>query len=344
MAEVYENYTAIQMHNGSAADLTKEENLNVVTLKRSSLGELGPDEVKVRVYAFALNPADTKLNQFSPQMSLEYVPCSDAAGAIIEVGGDVKNFEVGDSVFLNTQIGSDRYGTAAEIIIAKAAHVAHRAESIKLVEAAGLPLVAVTALDAVNTLGDLAEGSTVYINGASGGVGTLAVQIAANVKKYKVFGICSGKNAEMVKGLGATDIINYKETNFVEYAEGGKIDGFIDCVGYKETWTKACEILKDGAQFVTIAGDDPVFELGLGMDEVFARSQADDNNYTFCFYNTTSDKLAKISSYVKNGLLKPMIHAVYSHTQIREAFKDLKTQRATGKIVVTFDQNGGGKQ
>merc|ERR1719493_60513 len=121
------------------------------------------------------------------------------------------------------------------MIVVQSSEVAKRGE-IGAVEAAGLPLVAVTAMDAINDLGQLEEGSVIMINGASGGVGTMAVQIAANVKKYHVIGICSGKNVDMVKELGAAETINYREQNFSEY--DGKIDGFLDLaaetINYRE--------------------------------------------------------------------------------------------------------------
>jgi len=329
MADAETKYQSVRIMNASGAIFDEEgENVKFVDVGAEEVGE---GQVRVKVEAFAINPVDLKICEVLPDHAKEYVPCSDASGTIDAIGEGVDGFEVGDKVFLNTNLGT---GTAAGMIVVKSSEVAKRGD-IGAVEAAGLPLVAVTAMDAINDLGQLEEGSVIMINGASGGVGTMAVQIAANVKKYHVIGICSGKNIDMVKELGAAETINYREQNFTEY--DGKIDGFLDlAVGYSN-YENALSILKDNARFVTICEDNST---GEGVKATMERSADPSNQYTFTFYNSSTEKLDAIRGWVEDGALKPKVHATFPVAKIMDAFKQQKTKRATGKIVVTFADGG----
>jgi len=329
MADAETKYQSVRIMNASGAIFDEEgENVKFVDVGAEEVGE---GQVRVKVEAFAINPVDLKICEVLPDHPKEYVPCSDASGTIDAIGEGVDGFEIGDKVFLNTNLG---IGTAAGMIVVKSSEVAKRGD-IGAVEAAGLPLVAVTAMDAINDLGQLEEGSVIMINGASGGVGTMAVQIAANVKKYHVIGICSGKNIDMVKELGAAETINYREQNFTEY--DGKIDGFLDlAVGYSN-YENALSILKDNARFVTICEDNST---GEGVKATMERSADPSNQYTFTFYTSSTEKLDAIRGWVEDGALKPKVHATFPVANIMDAFQEQKTKRATGKIVVTFADGG----
>eukprot|EP00493_Phyllostaurus_siculus_P025735 UN26080 len=117
------------------------------------------------------------------------------------------------------------------------------------------------------------------VNGASGGVGTIVTQICANVFGYHTIAICSGMNEDLVRMLGAREVINYKEQDFAEY--GGKVQGFIDLVGGKSVWDKAQNLLDEGAFFSTIVGDDPTFK---DNSTTMARNNDQGNSYKFVFY------------------------------------------------------------
>jgi len=317
---------AVKIMNGSGAIFGDEESVKIMDVP---VEECSEGKVKVQVQAFATNPVDLKINAILPEYPKEHIPCSDAAGVIVEVGSGVDNLQVGDQVFLNTNI---TVGTASEMIVVDSGVVARRGDMTSI-QAAGLPLVTVTAMDAINALGDLEEGSLIMINGASGGVGTMAVQIAVNVKGYRVIGICSGRNVDMVKDLGAEEVINYRESNFADY--DGKIDGFIE-LATGGTYEAAKQILKDNAPYVTIAvaGEEDLKQsMELSNDET--------TPFTFVFYKTTAEKLDQIAAWVAEKKLKPMTHATYTMEQIMEAFKEQKTNRATGKIVVTTSMHEG---
>jgi len=324
-----DTYRAVMWMNGTGGECNKE-NLCIQELKKSDLGALGDDEVLIRVSAFALNPVDYKMNQLFPDYPKKHITGSDAAGTIIKVGANVSDFKEGDAVFMNSQL---QYGTAAELVKASVNVIGkYDAESMSFATAAALPLVTITAMDAVNALGELHE-ATVMINGASGGVGTMAVQICKNVKGYKVIGICSGTNIDMVKFLGADACINYKEQDFAECEE--KLDGFLDLVGGKHVWDKAGPLLEEDKRFVTIAGDDPTFASEDGKKSTAARAE-ELEKYVFVFYSTTREKLEQIAWWVKEGKVKARIDTVYKAKEIVAAMTALKSHRATGKIVLTW--------
>jgi len=329
MAETKTNQFQVMVMNGTKVDLTDPKNLSLEPLEHP--GECEAEEVLIQVHAFAFNPVDYKINTLMPNHPTKYICCSDAAGVVTQVGSKVERLAVGDSVYTNTFL---KVGTAASMIkvpqnlVSK--YFGNGGGKIDYAEAAGVPLVAVTALDAVASLGDLEQGAKVIINGASGGVGLLAVQMCRN-KGYDVTGICSGKNADLVKSMGASEVINYREQDFGETET--KFDGFIDCVGGKSVWDKGQRILKQNGPFITIVGDDKMFEDSSPSVE---RTQDQTNAYQFIFYNPTSDKLDEIAKMISTGKLK-VRYQEHRLGQVHEAMKALKSKTRGGvKVVVSM--------
>lgn len=323
-----EEFKAVKILNGTSADLTDVANMAIVKMDPSSLGGFTDDDVLIKVDAFALNPVDYKMNALFPEWPTEHIICSDACGTVCSAGENA-SFQKGDKVMLNSNL---KFGVAAEYIVINKDLVAKTDDCMSIAEAAGLPLVSIIAFDAINALGDLKKGSRVMINGASGGTGTLVTQICSKVHGHHVIGICSGKNEDLVRGLGAAEVINYKEQDFAEYE--AKIDGFVDCVGGIQAWNKAQGILKEGAIYATIVGDDPTLA---DNSASFARTADPEVNYKFVFYASNGDKLAQIAQMVKDGKIKPQTHATYPATEIHEAMKELKSKRAVGKIVLQWN-------
>jgi len=320
-------FKAAKVLNGTYADLEDSKNLAIVEIDSKSLGTFTDDDVLIKVEAFALNPVDYKMNTLFAEYPTEHIIGSDACG-IVEAVGKNGGFEKGDKVICNTNL---KCGVGAEYIKVNKDLVAKIDAGMKSEDMSGLPLVSTTAYDAIQALGDLEAGAKVMINGASGGVGTMVTQMCANVFKYHTIAICSGKNTELVQMLGAQEVINYKEQDFAEY--DGKVQGFIDLVGGKMVWDKAKEILEENAMFSTIVGDDPTFK---DNSTTMARSNEENTNYKFVFYTSNGEKLAQIVQMVKDKSLKPRTHADYPARMIRDAMKELKSRRATGKIVVRW--------
>jgi len=320
-------FKAAKVLNGTNADLEDSKNLAIVEIDPKSLGTFTDDDVLIKVEAFALNPVDYKMNTLFAEYPTEHIICSDACG-IVEAVGKNAGFEKGDRVICNTNL---KYGVGAEYIKVNKDLIAKVDAGMNAEDMSGLPLVSTTAYDAVMALGDLEAGAKVMINGASGGVGTMVTQMCANVFQYHTIAICSGKNQNLVEMLGAREVINYKEQDFAEY--GGKVQGFIDLVGGKSVWDKAQNLLEEGAFFSTIVGDDPTFK---DNSTTFARSNDEQTNYKFVFYTSNGEKLAQIVQMVKDEKLKPWVHADYPARMIRDAMKEMKSRRATGKIVVRW--------
>jgi len=321
-------FKAAKILNGTNADLEDEANLAIVEVQPSTLGDFTDDDVLIKVEAFALNPVDYKMNTLFAEYPTEHIIASDACG-IVEAAGKNAKFAKGDKVICNTNV---KYGVGAEYIKVNKDLIAKIDAGMESVDMAGLPLVATTAYDAVKSLGELEQGSKVMVNGASGGVGTIITQMCAKVFGWHTIGVCSGKNEDLVRMLGAEEIINYREADFADYPD--KIHGFIDCVGGKEVWDKAQGMMMENATFSTIVGDDKTFK---DAATSAARSQSQDNCYNFVFYSSSGEKLAMIAEMVKNEQVKPWVHAEYPSKMIRDAMKELKSNRATGKIVLRWD-------
>jgi len=321
-----EPFKAAKVLNGTGADLTDAKNLAIVEVDPKTLGDFTDDDVLIKVEAFALNPVDYKMNDLFKEYPKEHIMCSDACG-IVEAAGKNADFSEGDKVICNSML---QVGVAAEYIVMNKDLVAKIDADMSATDMAGVPLVSTTAYDAVVALGELGEGAKVMVNGASGGVGTMVTQICSNVFGYHTIGICSGKNEELVKSLGAKETINYKEMNFADY--GGKIKGFVDCAGGKSVWDSAENMLTENGKFATIVGDDPT----LADNSVTVERSQNTPKYDFVFYKSNGKKLTQIAQMIKDGKVKPQVHATYPASKIHEAMKDLKSRRARGKIVLTW--------
>jgi len=320
--------------NGTTADLEDKANLALVDVDVQTF-EYAGESVLVKVEAFALNPVDYKMNTLFPEYPTEHVIASDACGTVQAVGPEAAEFAKGDKVFLNTNL---KLGVGAEYIVVQKEWIAKIDRDMDSVEMASLPLVATTAYDAIQALGELQEQSKVMVNGATGGVGSIVTQMLANVYGCDVIAICSGKNEELAKSFGAKEVINYKEMDFAEWVDqesgSNKISGFVDCVGGVNVWEKAKDLLVEGGMFATIVGDDPTFA---DNKSTFARS-ADEGepSYKFVFYSSNGEKLGQIAQMVKDGKVKPQVCKAYYAEKIRSAMAKLKSGRPAGKVVVKW--------
>jgi len=323
------DFKVAKILHGTNADLEDAKNLDIVQIPVHE--SQNKSDVLVKVEAFALNPVDYKMNTLFPEHPTEHIIASDACGIVQAVGEDAKEFAKGDKVFLNTNL---KAGVGAEYISVDKSLLAKADPDADSGAMAGLPLVATTAYDAIQALGELSEGQKVMVNGATGGVGSIVTQMCSKVYGCHVIAICSGKNEEYAKKLGASEVINYKEMNFADY--GDKIRGFVDCVGGKSVWESAQNLLQEDGMFSTIVGDDPTFA---NNASTFARNANEEvKNYNFVFYSSDGEKLAQIAKMVADGKVEPQVCATYPASEIRAAMKHLKTGRPTGKIIVKWEE------
>ncbi|HSF75807.1 MAG TPA: NAD(P)-dependent alcohol dehydrogenase, partial [Microcoleus sp.] len=190
------------------------------------------NELLVRVRASSVNPVDWKIRQGHLQLLTGYnfprIVGSDISGVVVEVGREVTQFQPGDEVytFLNPING----GACAEYAVVPESDAAIKPKNITHTEAAAVPIAGLTALQSLRDLGQIKAGNKVLINGASGGVGTFAVQVA-KAMNAEVTGVCSAKNIEFVKSLGADFVLDYAEIDFTQQSD--KYDIILDAVGTK---------------------------------------------------------------------------------------------------------------
>ena len=294
------------------------------------------DEVLVEVRAAAVNPLDWHYLRGEPYfMRLGAgigAPTDprmgvDFSGVVETVGKDVTKFKPGDAVF------GARGGAFGEYVVARESrNIALKPDNISFEQAAAVPIAAVTALQALRDKGQVKAGSKVLINGASGGVGTFAVQIA-KVLGAEVTGVCSGRNVELVKSLGADRVIDYTQTDFTEGTE--KYDVIIDNIG-NHPLSKLRRVLAEDGRDVIVGG--PSEEKWLGPLSLVMKagmySKVVEQEFLFFFAELTPEDLAYLSGLMREGKLTPVIDKTYPFSELPEAIRYVETGRARGKVVV----------
>ena len=307
---------------------------------------VGEHDVLVRVEAAGLNQLDEKIRLGEFKQILPYplplVLGNDMAGTVLEVGTKVTGFRPGDEVFARP--GKDRIGTFAERIAVAEADLAIRPASITMAEAGSLPLVALTAWQALVERGNVQPGQKVLIHAGAGGVGSIAVQLAKHLGAT-VAATASAANVEFVRGLGADTVIDYRNEDFEEILSG--YDLVLDSLG-GQNLEKSLRILRPGGMAVGIAGPpDPAFARDLGLNPLlrFAiaalsrilRSQARrlGVRYEFLFMHASGEQLRRIARLVDDGVLRPVVGRTSPFTQLPEALQALGNGGFRGKAVVT---------
>ncbi|MZR63101.1 NAD(P)-dependent alcohol dehydrogenase [Alcanivorax sp. DP30] len=302
-------------------------NTQLILTETDAPKRLGPDDVRVEVHAASVNPKDWKLNYHlamaaTPVATRRLPPIfgDDLAGVVIAKGSNVRHFEIGDEVY-----GMDmrlRTASLAEQTIISQHRVAKKPSTLSFNEAASLPLAALTALQGLRK-GGARAGKSVLIIGASGGVGTLAVQIAKQMKMH-VTGVCSTRNLDFVRELGADALIDYTQGDYRKTA--GEFDIVFDVTSYETPLTCKALLGKRG-HFISTGGQGasmfatPLYRvLGKKADTVVVES-----------YRQDLDTLADM---VEQGQLKPIIDSVYPLADSEAAYERNRSGRCRGKVVI----------
>ena len=283
--------------------------------------EPAEDEILVRVHAAAVNPADWKVRDGAGErfgLELPLILGGDIAGIVEEVGDSVTNFKKGDAVYGMTASGGFS-GGYAEYAVAKADAVALKPDSLSFEEAAALPVAALTAWQAMFDLADLRSGQRILITGASGGVGSMAVQLAKAKGAY-VVATASGRNENFVRDLGADEFIDYTAQKFEEAVTG--VDVVFDTVG-GDTLERAFQTLKKGG-FLVSSGATPSEEKAVEFGVKAA----------FVFCKPNAGQLAEINRLIEAGKLKIHIETVLPLAEVKKAHELSQTGRTRGKIVL----------
>jgi NADPH:quinone reductase-like Zn-dependent oxidoreductase len=297
-------------------------------------------DILIETKAAALNPIDYKLvsGGFHEMLPLD-LPVTigfDVSGVVVEKGSEVTNFEIGDKVY--TRVPQNQMGTVAEYVAVDSSVVSKKPENISFEEAASLPLIGLTAMQALQRVG-LKAGDNVLIHAGSGGVGSFAIQYAKAKGAY-VYTTTSTNNVAWVKAIGADRVIDYKKEDYKSIVS--ELDIVFDTLGGDYT-TEAFQVIKVGGKVTSISSilDEETAGImgieGYQMPEDFSKLITEKSaTYKFTWIQPNSEQLDEISSMVKEGKIKPIIDKVYAFGDGIEAYLYLATGRAKGKVIINL--------
>mmetsp|Transcript_14960 Transcript_14960/g.47170 ORF Transcript_14960/g.47170 Transcript_14960/m.47170 type:complete len:334 (-) Transcript_14960:58-1059(-) len=329
---------AIQHKNG---DPTSPDVLSVVD--DAAVPEPAADQVLVKVSCASVNPIDYKLvaGDF-PGKKAGPFGC-DVSGTVAKLGPGCDAFKVGDRVYADA---IKTPGSFAEYALVPAAALGRMPKNISFKEAAALPLAGLTALQAFQTHGKLKEGQKVAVLGGSGGVGSLAVQIAKALGAAHVY--ATGSAVDLIKGLGADTVINYKEQDVVAAMTGLELDIVFDTVGGYDNWVAGQAALKTGGIYLSIVGDGgSIASIMASMLWRNVKGVFGVLGPTYKVFLTSTDAPAvtadmrTLTELVESGALKPLVDArdfALTTAGVGDIVKASMTHRTKGKLVLTVSK------
>jgi NADPH:quinone reductase-like Zn-dependent oxidoreductase len=303
------------------------------------------DEVLVEVHATAVNLLDAKILKGEFKLILPYrtpfVLGHDVAGVVVRVGAGVRQFKPGDEVYARPD--DLRIGTFAEFVAVKESALAPKPGNVSMEEAASLPLVGLTAWQALVEMAQLKKGQKVFIQAGSGGVGTFAIQLAKHLGAF-VATTTSATNAALVQSLGADLVIDYKNEDFEKVLRG--YDVVLNSQDRK-TLEKSLQVLKPGGKLISISGPpDPAFADAIRAPWVVKqvvrmlsrgvrrKARRRDVDYAFLFMQANGSQLRQIAALVESGAIRPVLDRVFPFASSNEALAYMESGRAKGKVVI----------
>jgi NADPH:quinone reductase-like Zn-dependent oxidoreductase len=310
---------------------------DVLELREIDQPEVTDGEVLVRVRATSVNPADWYNLTGTPYIARiafgfpKPKPVRlglDFAGTVEAVGKKVTQFQPGDEVF-----GAKSAAFAEYLVVPEDRAVVSKPASLAFEEAAASPVAALTALQALRDHGNIQAGEKVLINGASGGVGTFAVQMA-KAFEAEVTGVCSTKNVEMVRSLGADHVVDYTTQDFTRSDQ--RYDLLLDIAGNR-SWSEYRRVLKPHAILVIVGGPKANRLIGPVSHIVKVRLAAVRSRQKLVNFvaRVTKPDLEVLRELLEAGKVKPVIDRTYSLGETAEALRYLGTGHARGKVVIT---------
>lgn len=307
--------------------------------------ELGKDDVLVQIHAAGVNPLDLKIRDGDFKMILPYrmplILGNDLAGVVVRVGSQVQQFKPGDEVYARPD--DDRIGAFAEFIAINQGSLAIKPKGLTMEEAASIPLVGLTAWQALVEKANLKKGQKVLIHAGSGGVGTLAIQLAKHLGAT-VATTTSTANVEWVKHLGADIVIDYRKDDFEKVLHD--YDVVLNSLG-TDTLEKSLRILKPGGKLISISGPpDTEFaknaglsgflKLVMGLLSYGIRKKAKRRgvSYSFLYMRASGEQLRKLTALIDSGVIRPVVDRVFPFESTPDALAYVETGRAKGKVIV----------
>jgi NADPH:quinone reductase-like Zn-dependent oxidoreductase len=307
--------------------------------------EINDHEILIRIHAAGVNPLDSKIRDGAFKTLLPYrlplILGHDMAGVVVAVGSGVRRFKVEDEVYARP--ADFRIGTFAEFVAVSEDDVALKPNNLTMEEAASIPLVALTAWQALVEIAHLKTGQKVLIHAGSGGVGTLAIQLAKHLGAT-VATTTSEANVDLVKSLGADIVIDYKKDDFEKRLSG--YDVVLNNLG-KDILEKSVAVLKPGGKLISISGPpDAQFAKANGsswfLQQVMRllsfgirrKAGREGVSYLFLFMRANGEQLSRITALIEAGIIRPVIDRVFPFEATNEALAYSETGRAKGKIAI----------
>jgi alcohol dehydrogenase len=314
------------------------------------MGEMADPEVRdndllVQVHAAGVNLLDAKIRDGEFKSILPYRPPfvlgHDVAGVVVRVGARVKRFKPGDEIFARP--ADYHIGSFAELIAVPEEDAALKPKNLTMEQAAAIPLVGLTAWQALVERGTLQKGEKAFIQAGSGGVGTFAIQLAKHLGAT-VATTTSTSNVDLVRGLGADVVVDYKREDFA--AKLGHYDLVLHSQDGK-VLNKSLRVLRPGGRLISISGPpDPAFAKQIGapwfvnvvMRLLSAgtrrRARRLNTTFSFLFMKANGDQLRSICALLEAGTIRPVVDKVFPFPSTNEAMAFVEGGRAKGKVVI----------
>ena len=276
-------------------------------------------KVLIKVRAASLNPLDWAMKRRRPGV--------DVAGEVVAVGARVTRFKPGDAVF-----GAGR-GAFAEYACASENALVLKPEQLTFEQAASVPIAGLTALQALRDIGRLQPGQRVLVNGAAGGVGTFAVQIAKALGA-EVTGVCSTRNVEMVRAAGADVVIDYTKEDFTR--SGRQYDMLLDNVGNRRL-SAMRRVMRPGSRCVMVGAPKELWTIVTRLLKALAWSPFLNQKFTFFIAKLRKDDLATLCELMTSGKVSPVIDKRYPLSGAADAMAYAERGHVRGKVVISCE-------
>ncbi|GAB2529338.1 NADP-dependent oxidoreductase [Spirosoma aerophilum] len=307
----------------------------VLTLDTIERPTPAADEILVKVYASGVNPTDWAIREggndiLKPYLTLPMTLGWDAAGVVDAIGSDVTAFREGDAVYGVPDFPGN--GSYAEYCVAKASQFALKPKTISFNEAAGVPLAGLTAWTAIVKHGKLQPGQRILVQGASGGVGSFAVQFAKAMGAY-VIGVASASNQDYIKQLGADEVIDYQNQTFENLVLDIDVVFEASPLRDNEERLKSVRVLRKGGILVTANIDLPF------NDAVLAALASKQAKGELAVNQPRQDWLMDIARLIDEGKVKVFVSKVFPLERVAEAHRESQTWHVRGKLILEVRQN-----
>jgi NADPH:quinone reductase-like Zn-dependent oxidoreductase len=297
------------------------------------------DSVLVRIRAVGINPYDLHFLHGDPYLMRPMMGLgllrprsatilgSDVSGVVEAVGKDVTRFRAGDEVYATAGKGF------AELVTVREKGLALKPANLTFEQAAAVPMAALTALQGLRDVARLEPGQTVLINGASGGVGSFAVQIAKALGSGAVTGVCSSRNLDLVRSIGADDVVDYTADDFTR--DGRRHDVLVDTIGNRSVRAYCRALTPSGTLLIVGGGGGRMIGPVGQIVRAKLMSRFVGPKVMTMFAHTNAEDLDFLRGLIEAGKVKPVIDRTYPHGEAAEALRYLETRHARGKVVVT---------